>query len=173
MKWPAILIAGYVVTVGVCVVPVRSALAGQEYQSDSPDAREARAQAEGAAARARVDAMLEAELPKDDLPESKLLHFNSPSRIPDRYLVQFHRQSRLAELKNQGLYSDDDLPADNVRAAAVAGQLAEQVHGRVLDVLGSSEIGIIVFMEIDDARVLEVARDPRIFIIEPDQHVSF
>jgi hypothetical protein len=81
----------------------------------------------------------------------------------------FQPTARLLSIQKEHGYSDDGLPMDRLRATAIAGHLAKLAQGSVARVLGSARegSGIVAIMKINDARVLEVARDPRVFLIEP------
>jgi len=115
-------------------------------------------------------------MPKDDSDAAKLLHFDSPQRIHGRFLVQFKSDSELSAAANQlTRFSNKQMPTNADNAKIAAAEVAKQVGGRVVDILGrvgGKDTGFTFVIEMPDEKALDLAKDPRIKMIEPDMKVN-
>ena len=112
------------------------------------------------------------DLPKDDSDAAKLLHFDSPQRIHGRFLVEFKSDSELSAAADKlRQFAKEDLPTNGDYANRAAAQVAKQVGGRVVDMIGrvgGVGSGFVFIIEMPDEKALELAKDPRIKLISPD-----
>jgi hypothetical protein len=112
--------------------------------------------------------------PPISIPENKLLHFDSPTRIPNAYLIQFKCDGALALVKvnsaaHRSQVLPDMFPTSSTNCTALASAYAERFGGRVSGVWCSGGLlrgfGIT---GISEAAIVVLAQDDRVEFIEPD-----
>lgn len=105
-----------------------------------------------------------------DPPADKLLHFDAPERIHGRFLVQFKSDRELERIGTDRDQSPDTI--DKVKK--ITRELAQAVGGHVVDILGrtgGAKTGYTFVIEMADEQAIQLAKDRRILLIEPDRVV--
>jgi hypothetical protein len=112
--------------------------------------------------------------PPISIPENKLLHFDSPIRIPNAYLVQFKCEKALAVYtqntpSHRSQVLSGTLPTSQANCVALASAYAARFGGSVGSVWcsfggfrGFSITGI------SEAGIADLAKDDRVEFVEPD-----
>ena len=108
-----------------------------------------------------------------DIPENKLIHFDSPGRIADSYLVGFQCDKVLASyVKNKNwhrlLVLPDTLPTSQANCAALASALANRYGGNVGSVWCRGRLRAFSIKGISEAKIADLAKDARVEYVEPD-----
>ncbi len=112
--------------------------------------------------------------PPISIPENKLLHFDSPIRIPNSYLVQFKCEKALAVYKanaasHRSQVLAGTLPTSQANCVALASAYAARFGGSVGSVWCSVGVlrGFSIF-GISEAGIVDLAMDDRVEFVEPD-----
>jgi len=112
--------------------------------------------------------------PPISIPENKLVHFDSPIRIPNDYLVQFKCEKALAvytpnTASHRSQVLSGTLPTSQANCVALASAYAARFGGSVGSVWcsfggfrGFSITGI------SEAGIADLAKDDRVEFVEPD-----
>jgi hypothetical protein len=112
--------------------------------------------------------------PPISIPENKLLHFDSPIRIPNAYLVAFKCEKALAvDTANTAAHRSqvipDTLPTSQANCAALASAFAVRYGGTVGPVWCSAkQFRAFSIKGISEEGIADLARDPRVEFVEPD-----
>ncbi len=111
--------------------------------------------------------------PPISIPENKLLHFDSPIRIPSAYLVAFKCEKALAvDTANTAAHRSqvlpDTLPTSQANCAALASAYAARFGGSVGSVWCSLGLRGFSITGISEAGIANLAQDDRIEFVEPD-----
>jgi hypothetical protein len=110
------------------------------------------------------------------IPESKLLHFDSPTRYPDAYMVVFKCDQALAARKehnasNRSQVLPKILPTSQSNCAALASAFVARFGGKIRDIW-CARPGVRGFNVngITEAAIAALAKDDRVEFVEPDMY---
>ena len=111
--------------------------------------------------------------PPISIPENKLLHFDSPIRIPNAYLVQFKCEKALAvhtpnTASHRSQVLSGTLPTSHANCVALASAYAARFGGSVGSVWCSVGFRGFSITGISEAGIADLAMDDRIEFVEPD-----
>jgi hypothetical protein len=111
--------------------------------------------------------------PPISIPENKLVHFDSPIRIPNAYLVGFKCDKALAaDTANTAAHRSqvlpDTLPTSQANCAALASAYAARFGGGVGSVWCSLGLRAFSITGISVAAIAVLAQDDRVEYVEPD-----
>jgi hypothetical protein len=111
--------------------------------------------------------------PPISIPENKLLHFDSPIRIPNAYLVGFKCDKALAVDKpntaaHRSQVLPDTLPTSQANCAALASAYAARFGGSVGSVWCGLGLRAFSIARISEAAIAVLAQDDRVEYVEPD-----
>jgi hypothetical protein len=111
--------------------------------------------------------------PSVRIPENKLLHFDSPNRIPNAFIVAFKCDEALAKdiqkssaLRSQVLPST--MPTSQGNCAALAAAYVTRFGGHVRGVWCDKGIRTFSITDVSEAAIIILAKDDRIEYVEPD-----
>ena len=111
--------------------------------------------------------------PPISIPENKLLHFDSPIRIPNAYLVAFKCDKALAvHTANTAAHRSQvlpgTLPTSQTNCVALASAYAARFGGNAGSVWCSFGIRGFSITGISEAGIADLAKDDRVEFVEPD-----
>lgn len=111
--------------------------------------------------------------PPISIPENKLLHFDSPIRIPNAYLVAFKCEKALAvytanTAAHQSQVLPGTLPTSQANCVALASAYAARFGGSAGSVWCSFGFRGFNITGISEAGIADLAKDDRVEFVEPD-----
>ena len=111
--------------------------------------------------------------PPISIPENKLLHFDSPIRIPNAYLVAFKCEKALAvytanTAAHQSQVVPGTLPTSQAKCVALASAYAVRFGGSAGSVWCGFGFRGFSITGISEAGIADLAKDDRVEFVEPD-----
>jgi len=111
--------------------------------------------------------------PPISIPETKLLHFDSPNRIPNAFIVAFKCDEALAKdsPKSSALRSQvlpGTMPTSQANCAALAAAFVARFGGHLGSVWCNLGLRAFSITEISEATIAILAKDDRVEYVEPD-----
>jgi hypothetical protein len=114
---------------------------------------------------------------KPIVPESKILHFCSPNRIPGQFIVKIKDNDDLAAglspsaIKTLGILPGL-VPDTKEKCTSLARALAEKYHGKLSMLNCADDARVFSIYEMSDEAAAALAHDPRIEYLEPNMRIG-
>jgi hypothetical protein len=111
--------------------------------------------------------------PRISIPETKLLHLDSPNRIPNAFMVAFKCDEALAKdiPKSSALRSQvlpGTMPTSQANCAMLAAAFVARFGGHLGNVWCNPGFRAFSITEVSEATIAILAKDDRVEYVEPD-----